>query len=109
MFDGQRFRRNRTNPAGTREPRQGHQQVSDQPEPQSHAASEFNALSLIRKSALPHGLLPELAIRHTQDLGVPSSLLLVKGAAFLVGADAVYQDRTRELVGAGVASIDAGD
>jgi hypothetical protein len=40
--------------------------VSNQPEPQPHAAPEFNALSAIRKPALRHCFVPESSIRHTQ-------------------------------------------
>jgi hypothetical protein len=40
--------------------------VSNQPEPQRHAAPEFNALPPIRKPALRDRPVPELAIRHTQ-------------------------------------------
>jgi hypothetical protein len=46
--------------------RRGHQQVSNQPEPQPHAAPEFNALSAIRKPARRHRFVSESAIRHTQ-------------------------------------------
>ncbi len=66
MLDRQRLGRDRTNPAGTGQPRQGHQQVSNQPEPQRHAAPEFNALPPIRKPALRDRFVAELAIRHTQ-------------------------------------------
>ena len=66
VLDRQRLGRDRTNPAGTGQPRQGHQQVSNQPEPQRHAAPEFNALPPIRKPALRDRPVPELAIRHTQ-------------------------------------------
>ena len=40
--------------------------MSNQPEPQRHAAPEFNALPPIRKPALCDRPVPELAIRHTQ-------------------------------------------
>jgi len=40
--------------------------VSNQPEPQRHAAPEFIALPPIRKPALRDRPVPELAIRHTQ-------------------------------------------
>src|SRR5208283_5359516 len=66
VLDGQRLGRDRTNAAGTGQPSQGHQQVSNQPEPQRHAAPEFIALPPIRKPALRDRPVPELAIRHTQ-------------------------------------------
>ena len=67
VLDRQRLGSDRTNAAGTGQPRQGHQQVSNQPEPQRHALPEFNALPPIRKPALRDRPVPELAIRHTQD------------------------------------------
>jgi len=80
VLDRQRLGRDRTNAAGTGQPRQGHQQVSNQLEPQRHAAPEFNALPSIRKPALRDRPVPELAIRHTQALFVSSIANLKAGS-----------------------------
>jgi hypothetical protein len=80
VLDRQRLGRDRTKAAGTGQPRQGHQQVSNQLEPQRHAAPEFNALPSIRKPALRDRPVPELAIRHTQALFVSSIANLKAGS-----------------------------
>jgi hypothetical protein len=61
---------------------------SNQPEPQPHAAPEFNALAAIRKPALRHRFVPESAIRHTQvgivERGIIGAYLRI--IATLIGA-----------------------
>ena len=66
VFDGQRFSRDRPNPAGTGEPRESDQQVGDQNKQQPHREPSFSPLRSFRKSAQQLGLLLELPIRHTQ-------------------------------------------
>ncbi len=56
MFDGQRFRSDRPNPAGTGEPRESDQQVRDQNKQQPHREPSFSPLRPFRKSAQQLGL-----------------------------------------------------
>jgi len=66
MLDGERFRHDRANTAGTGKSREGHQQVAEQWEQQFHSERNSNRLSTVGKSALHRPVLPKSAIRHTQ-------------------------------------------
>jgi len=67
VFDGQRFSRDRPNPAGTGEPHESDQQVGDHDKRQPHREPSFSPLRSFRKSAQQLGLLLKSPIRHTQD------------------------------------------
>jgi hypothetical protein len=66
MSDSQIAGEPKANPAVGSVWDEGHQQVADQCEQQSHSERNFNGLRTICKPAPQHFVLPKSAIRHRQ-------------------------------------------